>query len=221
MLTFFCQLEDEIADKQTFFSGLLLSVYNTCLGHFTRNAKSEEIHRTLKESLALGKAIMAAKHAGIKFAKEAIWVPVRRCVQLATPFIATILTPQYSRIAKPVHDKHMVETATLYKAGEKSGAIDNDAEMVGLPQGWRLIAAPPAMSESSYALIFWEPEDAEDDEPTFDKVVCTCLGSFCKVANTIQIGACIYGADKRNPALADPNSKHIQLQCAAAAHNLK
>ena len=65
----------------------------------------------------------------------------------------------------------MVETPALLRAGERSGAVGEDAILVGVQQGWRLIAAPEATDTSSYALIFWEPEDQDDQTPTFDKVV--------------------------------------------------
>jgi hypothetical protein len=64
----------------------------------------------------------------------------------------------------------VVETATLYNKGVKTGAIDDDAIMVGIPYGWRLIEAPPPTSKQD-SLIFWEPSSAEDREPAFEKVV--------------------------------------------------
>lgn len=78
----------------------------------------------------------------------------------------------------------MVETKTLLNAGRKSGAIKDDWVMVGLPQGYRLIAAPPATSSLSYALIFWEPKDDNDRNPAFDKMVSTHLVPF---SNSLMI----------------------------------
>jgi hypothetical protein len=77
----------------------------------------------------------------------------------------------------------MVETAELYNMGVRSGAIDGDAVMVGVPYGWRLIAAPT--DGSSHSLIFWEPVGNDDCTPSFDKVVrdfCHCLA----LANRIE-----------------------------------
>lgn len=65
----------------------------------------------------------------------------------------------------------MVETAALLRAGQRSGAIKNDAIKIGIAEGWRLIEAPPPTSGTSYALIFWEPTNKNDRNPTFDKVV--------------------------------------------------
>jgi hypothetical protein len=70
----------------------------------------------------------------------------------------------------------MIETNGLYSTGIESGAIDGDAVMVGVFQCWQLIGSPPATSESSYFLIFWEPFNQDNCKPTFDKVV---HNSFC------------------------------------------
>lgn len=71
----------------------------------------------------------------------------------------------------PVLHKHMVETTKLLDAGKKSGAIQGDAVMVGVPQGWRLVAAPPQVDSRAYSLIFWEPAQDDDYTPSVDKVV--------------------------------------------------
>jgi len=65
----------------------------------------------------------------------------------------------------------MVKTATLYNTGVKTGTINDDAIMVGVPYGWRLIEAPLPTSKQGYSLISWEPSSAEDREPAFEKVV--------------------------------------------------
>jgi hypothetical protein len=65
----------------------------------------------------------------------------------------------------------MVETKALFNKGTHTGAIDEDAIIVGVPDGWRLMQAPPTTSKQAYAIIFWEPSSAEDREPTFTKVV--------------------------------------------------
>ena len=77
----------------------------------------------------------------------------------------------YSQIQSPTLDQHMVETRSLFNAGLKSGAVDNDAIMVGVKEGYRLIAAPAASTHSSYAVMIWEPTDDQDRKPTYDKVV--------------------------------------------------
>lgn len=68
-----------------------------------------------------------------------------------------------------------METKALYRTGVKKGAIDNDAIMVGVDGGWRLICAPPATSTATYSLLFWEPDSADDCKPMFSKVVCKRL----------------------------------------------
>ena len=75
----------------------------------------------------------------------------------------------------PVLHKHMVETKQLYDDGVKSGAIKDDAVMVGVPQGWRLVSAPPQTDSAGYSLIFWEPAGDDDCTPSFDKVVSDLL----------------------------------------------
>ena len=65
----------------------------------------------------------------------------------------------------------MVETKTLYNAGLKSGAIEKDAVKVGVEEGYRLIAAPTATMQPTYALILWEPTDEKDRKPSHSKVV--------------------------------------------------
>jgi hypothetical protein len=65
----------------------------------------------------------------------------------------------------------MVETTALFNKGKKTGAIDNDAIMVGVPQGWRLIKAPLRTSKQAFSLICWEPLSVNDCEPVFEKVV--------------------------------------------------
>jgi hypothetical protein len=65
----------------------------------------------------------------------------------------------------------MVETTALFNKGTSTGAIDKDAIIVGVPDGWRLMQAPPKTSKQAYAIIFWEPSSPEDREPTFTKVV--------------------------------------------------
>lgn len=78
----------------------------------------------------------------------------------------------------PVLHEHLVETKRLHDAGVKSGAIEEDAVMVSIPQGWRLIAAPQ-MDSPGLSLIFWEPSDDEDHVPSFTKVVrdlCSSCG---------------------------------------------
>jgi hypothetical protein len=84
----------------------------------------------------------------------------------------------------------MVETTALYNKGEKTGAIDDDAIMVGVPYGWRLIEAPPLTSKQGYSLIFWEPSSVEDCTPAFEKVV-----SYTIIPPTIHHvfpGWCLY-----------------------------
>ena len=90
----------------------------------------------------------------------------------------------------------MVETNTLFNKGKKTGAIDNDAILVGVPQGYRLMEAPPPTSKQGYSLIFWEPSSVDDRKPEFEKVVSTVI-------------------------FADPTSDHVRVQCAAAINNLK
>ena len=75
---------------------------------------------------------------------------------------------------EPVLHKHMIETKQLLDAGEKSGAIKGDAVMVGVPQGWRLVAAPQVDSDL-YSLIFWE---AQDDDHTFS--VAKLVRDLCR-----------------------------------------
>lgn len=116
----------------------------------------------------------------------------------------------------------MVETNALFNTGKKTGAIDKDAIIVGVPQGWKLIQAPPMTNKQAYSLIFWEPSGTEDCEPTFDKVV---RGFFLFIVTNciilLQVGACIHGAEHMSPILADPTSDYIRLQCASAVNSLK
>ena len=65
----------------------------------------------------------------------------------------------------------MVETKALFDKGTSIGVLDEDAIIVGVPNGWRLMQAPPTTSKQAYAIIFWEPSSMEDREPTFTKVV--------------------------------------------------
>ena len=123
----------------------------------------------------------------------------------------------------PVLHKHMIETKRLHDAGVKSGAIKEDAVMVGVPHGWRLIAAPPRMDSPAHSLIFWEPDSDDDRTPSIAKIVCD-LCSSCSLALTkwhVKAGACIYRAEKISPIFGDPNADHIRLQCTTAVHNLK
>ncbi len=118
----------------------------------------------------------------------------------------------------------MVETKGLYRTGVKSCAIDDDdddAIMVGVDEGWRLICAPPATVTLSYSLLLWEPTHQDDRTPTLDKVVRRCLAAFYLEFNGIQVAVCIHGAAKRSPLLMDPNSNYIRLQCSASVHNLQ
>jgi len=65
-----------------------------------------------------------------------------------------------------------VETKALYDMGIKKGAIEEeDTIIVGVDQGWKLIAAPPTTDELCYSLVFWEPRDEDDHKPTFEKIV--------------------------------------------------
>ena len=75
----------------------------------------------------------------------------------------------------------MVETRSLFNAGLKSGAVDNDAIMVGVKEGYRLIAAPATSTHSSYAVMIWEPTDDQDCKPTYDKVVRIFSDAICFV----------------------------------------
>jgi len=115
----------------------------------------------------------------------------------------------------------MVETTTLYNKGVKTGAIDDDAIMVGVPYGWRLIEAPPPTSKQGYSLIFWEPSSAEDREPAFEKVVSYLICPSLSIIMFLQIGACIHGAKYMSPIFGDPTSDHVRIQCAAAINNMK
>ena len=72
----------------------------------------------------------------------------------------------------------MVETKALFNKGTKSGAINEDAIIVGVPEGWRLMQAPPTTSNRAYSIIFWEPSSTEDREPTFAKVVCVSTSFY-------------------------------------------
>jgi hypothetical protein len=65
----------------------------------------------------------------------------------------------------------MVEMKQFLNTGVKSGAIKGDAVMVGTPQGWRLVAAPPQMDSRGHSLIFWEPANDDDHTPRASKVV--------------------------------------------------
>jgi hypothetical protein len=115
----------------------------------------------------------------------------------------------------------MAETKPLYDRGVKSGAIDGDGIMVGVPEGWRLMGAPPARCKSSHSLIFWEPINEDDCEPTLEKEVRMFLFPFFSITECTQVGACIHGAEKISPIFGDPKSAYIRLQCATAVHNLK
>ena len=74
-------------------------------------------------------------------------------------------------VLDPVLHEHMVETEKLKNEGVKSGAIMGDAVMVGIPQGWRLVAAPLKSDSSAHSLIFWEPLNDDDHTPSDNKVV--------------------------------------------------
>jgi hypothetical protein len=69
----------------------------------------------------------------------------------------------------------MVETNKLFNEGTKTGAIDNDAILVGVPQGFKLMEAPPPTSKQGYSLIFWEPSSVDDRKPEFEKVVSAVI----------------------------------------------
>ena len=43
--------------------------------------------------------------------------------------------------------------------------------MVGVYQGWRLVAAPPQMDSHGYSLVFWEPANDDNHIPQASKVV--------------------------------------------------
>jgi hypothetical protein len=86
----------------------------------------------------------------------------------------------------------MVETTTLYNKGVKTGAIDDDAIMVGVPYGWRLIEAPLPTSKQGYSLIFWEPSSAEDREPAFEKVVSYLSYLSLTVHHHVSTDWCLY-----------------------------
>jgi hypothetical protein len=81
----------------------------------------------------------------------------------------------------------MVETNTLFNKGKKTGAIDNDAILVGVPQGYRLMEAPPPTSKQGYSLIFWEPSSVDDRKPEFEKVVSTVI-SFTMTVHKFSSG---------------------------------
>jgi hypothetical protein len=83
----------------------------------------------------------------------------------------------------PVLHQHMVENSHLRDLGVRKGAIDGNSILVGVAQGWRVLSAPPLTSTSSYSLIFWEPTNAADCEPEFEKVVRMCFFFFSQVAN--------------------------------------
>jgi hypothetical protein len=72
----------------------------------------------------------------------------------------------------PVLHEHMIEINRLHDAGVKSGAIKEDGVMVGVPQGWWLVAAPPRMDSPAHSLIFWEPAPDDNHTPSIAKVVC-------------------------------------------------
>lgn len=72
----------------------------------------------------------------------------------------------------------MVETKILLNKGKKTGAIDDDAIEVGVPQGFRLMEAPPPTSTQAYSILFWEPSSVEDDNPEFEKVVSVLFVYF-------------------------------------------
>lgn len=120
----------------------------------------------------------------------------------------------------PILHQHMVEMKQLHNTGVKSGAIKEDAVMVGVPQGWRLIAAPPQMDSHAYPLIFWEPANDDDHTPQASKVVRD-LCCVLTLNNWHKVGACIHGAEKISSMFGDPNADHIRLQCTTAVHNLK
>ena len=91
----------------------------------------------------------------------------------ASPHMSPMLLIHSSNRCEPnpVLHENMVETKRLYDAGVRSGAIDEDTVMVGVPEGWRLVAAPPQMDSASYSLIFWEPATNDDCDASAAKVV--------------------------------------------------
>jgi hypothetical protein len=96
-----------------------------------------------------------------------------------------------SEDADPTFHEHMVEPNTLFNKGKKTGAIDNDAIMVGVPQGFKLMEAPPSTSKQGYSLIFWEPSSIDDRTPEFEKVVSTAI-RFCMTVHEFSSGGCLH-----------------------------
>ena len=181
----------------------------------------EEIRLCIQQSHEMGKKILEARRLGRRCAKRALWIPVTRWEHDHSCALPQLLTVANNRcVHDPVLHQHMVETKALYNTGLRTGAIEDDGVMVGVPLGWRLVAAPPPIDMSAYSLIFWEPAGEDDRTPLFEKVV----GDFCNgmvQSNRMKMGACIHGAEKISPMLADPNADHVRLQCTSAVHNLK
>ena len=73
------QLNDDVAKNSPFHSGLLLSIFSSCLAHLknTKNTK-EEISQCIDNSHELGKKISMARKLGHSCAKKAVWIPVTR-----------------------------------------------------------------------------------------------------------------------------------------------
>jgi hypothetical protein len=162
-------LRTEIENHSPFSAGLIVSVHFSCLNHLNKTT-NEEIRATINESHNLGLKIKAARQVGRNCAKVALWIPVMQCEQyhFASPYADA---QNLSSDPNPILHQHMVETKALFNKGTSTGAIDKDAIIVGVPNGWRLMQAPPTTSKQAYAIIFWEPSSVEDREPTFTKVV--------------------------------------------------
>ena len=73
------QLSHDIAISSPFRSGLLVSIYYSCL-QCLKNTPNlmEEIEESIRESNELGRKILTARRLGHKCAKRAVWIPVTR-----------------------------------------------------------------------------------------------------------------------------------------------
>lgn len=105
----------------------------------------------------------------------------------------------------------MVESPDHVHDGLKSGIFtDGPINYVMIGNSVHRICAPP-LNEKTYSLIFWTKTDAEDNDPTTDKIVSDKFFNYFMGFHKFQFGGIIYNIEKLDQSFS-LESAHTRVE---------
>jgi len=107
---------------------------------------------------------------------QAVWIGLERYVhQLGLLKLQNIFYRLSAEELETFDKKKLVETTELVEIGTKSGVLKGSDNFVLLENQVYRICAPESPEDKMWSIILWTKENAKDNNPCPEKIVCLLL----------------------------------------------